>query len=51
MFKRIFAFGVFIACAASALFSVYAQVQEGEVVETVLDNGLKALTVEIHNAP
>jgi zinc protease len=25
--------------------------KEGEVVETVLDNGLKVLTVELHNAP
>jgi len=33
-------------------FSGYAgDVKEGQVVETMLDNGLKVLTVEMHNAP
>ncbi|HDQ00640.1 MAG TPA: insulinase family protein [bacterium] len=30
---------------------VFAQPQQGEVVETILDNGLKVLSVEMHNAP
>jgi zinc protease len=33
------------------LFSSAWSAKEGEVVETVLDNGLKVLTVELHNAP
>jgi zinc protease len=33
------------------LFSIAWTAKEGEVVETVLDNGLKVLTVELHNAP
>ncbi len=33
------------------LFSSAWSAKEGEVVETILDNGLKVLTVELHNAP
>ncbi|NOZ60496.1 MAG: insulinase family protein [Calditrichaeota bacterium] len=51
MISKRFALFILLILSLVSLSFAQAQVQEGEVVETILDNGLKVLTVEIHNAP
>ena len=42
---------IFLLLAIFSFSSYAGDVKEGQVVETILDNGLKVLTVEMHNAP